>query len=762
MALDQSQIDSFNKALQDAVDTNNRFAPTDENGALLGPPESVSNPTSESIVSAMEYSAMSPSDYAQMSGVSASTAQQMYDQYNPTGQYSTQTIPGTQTTWASLNQVPGMYDYVMQQSSVDDGNGDGNVFDPSKAAQAVNSGMQNPIGIAKDYLTTQAQMVTMGSGVNSPTYFKDAVGYLANNGVSPNDIQALAQSGVNNGINTVNYMNANHNGFLGQTLDAVASQVATPTGIASIIANTLLPGSGALVKTIADAAGGQQNLTSDLVGVAMAGYGTSVPGTSNITGALSNYVPSSVAQDMTAGALATAANLSQGKNLQDSLASGIATGVSTGLNNSASANSPYATPPGPAPVSTIDTSQLPSALNDIQPAPIQGPLSDTYALSGTTDGLGLKPDSTDSLAKPSSPSLTYEGGGQGITVNTDNGILSQLGVTPSDSQVVMGDPNSFINDPSVTGVAQQTTDQLSKLDNSGNYVITSTADPSTGDTSTVLTPATLPNNPLAGSSANNTSATGTTNSGNATNNPTSSPLSSVGSNSSSGSSSQSPPLGSSAYNPLAATVLSTGTVLNKSPLEQALGVSEATLDPSQLDQLNSQNTNPYMPQNISEGSPDIKFAKDGGSMGGLGRYEHKPEFVTGHTGYYAQGGGTGQSDDIPALLKDGDYVMDADIVAALGDGSNKAGAEALHHFMGQFPHKHYENHSTGGHINAMIADGEFVFPASLVTALGGGSNKEGAKKLDDMREKIREHKRSASTNKIPPKAKSPLSYMEKK
>jgi len=202
--------------------------------------------------------------------------------------------------------------------------------------------------------------------------------------------------------------------------------------------------------------------------------------------------------------------------------------------------------------------------------------------------------------------------------------------------------------------------------------------------------------------------------------------------------------------------------LNKSPLEQALGANEAQLDPTQLNQIYSQNLNPYMPQNISEGTSDIKFSKDGGSMGGLGHYEHKPEFITGHTGYYAQGGGTGQSDDIPALLKDGDYVMDADIVAALGDGSNKAGAEALHHFMSQFPHKHYENHSQGGHINAMIADGEFVFPASLVTALGGGSNKEGAKKLDEMREKIREHKRSASANKIPPKAKSPLSYMEKK
>ena len=33
---------------------------------------------------------------------------------------------------------------------------------------------------------------------------------------------------------------------------------------------------------------------------------------------------------------------------------------------------------------------------------------------------------------------------------------------------------------------------------------------------------------------------------------------------------------------------------------------------------------------------------------------HNPEFVTGMTGYYACGGGTGQSDDIPAMLHDGD------------------------------------------------------------------------------------------------------------
>jgi hypothetical protein len=47
-----------------------------------------------------------------------------------------------------------------------------------------------------------------------------------------------------------------------------------------------------------------------------------------------------------------------------------------------------------------------------------------------------------------------------------------------------------------------------------------------------------------------------------------------------------------------------------------------------------------------------------------------------------------------------------------------------------------------------------------VTALGGGDNKAGAKILDGLREKLRAHKRSAPTSKIPPKAKSPLDYIK--
>ena len=63
-------------------------------------------------------------------------------------------------------------------------------------------------------------------------------------------------------------------------------------------------------------------------------------------------------------------------------------------------------------------------------------------------------------------------------------------------------------------------------------------------------------------------------------------------------------------------------------------------------------------------------------------------------------------------------------------------------------------------IPAMLADGEYVFDSDVVAALGNGSNKAGAKVLDKFREAIRSHKRSAPIGKIPPKAKSPLAYLK--
>jgi len=65
-------------------------------------------------------------------------------------------------------------------------------------------------------------------------------------------------------------------------------------------------------------------------------------------------------------------------------------------------------------------------------------------------------------------------------------------------------------------------------------------------------------------------------------------------------------------------------------------------------------------------------------------------------------------------------------------------------------------------IPAMLADGEFVFPADVVAALGNGSTKAGSDKLYDMMHAIRAHHRSAKPEDLPPPAKkSPLDYLEK-
>ena len=158
-------------------------------------------------------------------------------------------------------------------------------------------------------------------------------------------------------------------------------------------------------------------------------------------------------------------------------------------------------------------------------------------------------------------------------------------------------------------------------------------------------------------------------------------------------------------------------------------------------------------QSLSKTSLDENYNIPSFKTGGLA---HTPEFITGHTGHYASGKGDGQSDDIKALLNDGDYVMDADAVAQLGNGSSKGGKEVLEHFRKSIPQTH---HASGGKVPAMIADGEYVLPASFVAALGKGDSDAGAKMLDKMRHALREHKRSAPLNKIPPKSKSPLEYM---
>lgn len=65
-------------------------------------------------------------------------------------------------------------------------------------------------------------------------------------------------------------------------------------------------------------------------------------------------------------------------------------------------------------------------------------------------------------------------------------------------------------------------------------------------------------------------------------------------------------------------------------------------------------------------------------------------------------------------------------------------------------------------IPAMLADGEFVFPADVVAAIGNGSTKAGSDKLYDMMHSIRAHVRSAKPKDLPPEIKSPLDFLGKK
>jgi hypothetical protein len=126
---------------------------------------------------------------------------------------------------------------------------------------------------------------------------------------------------------------------------------------------------------------------------------------------------------------------------------------------------------------------------------------------------------------------------------------------------------------------------------------------------------------------------------------------------------------------------------------------------------------PQMMQQAPQGMPQQGIMPQQQGMappmrkGGLPRASDVP-IVEGRMdfrkGSAVHGPGDGQSDDIPAMLADGEYVIDAETVAQIGNGSTKAGAQAL----------------------------------------------------DKFRESIRAHKRSAPVNKIPPKTKALTSYLK--
>lgn len=75
-------------------------------------------------------------------------------------------------------------------------------------------------------------------------------------------------------------------------------------------------------------------------------------------------------------------------------------------------------------------------------------------------------------------------------------------------------------------------------------------------------------------------------------------------------------------------------------------------------------------------------------------------------GHHVQGPGSGRSDDIPAYLSDGEYVIDAESVSLLGDGSGSEGARRLDEMRQEL-----RKHKAG-----KMKSGEFTHKAKKPTA----------------------------------------------
>lgn len=137
------------------------------------------------------------------------------------------------------------------------------------------------------------------------------------------------------------------------------------------------------------------------------------------------------------------------------------------------------------------------------------------------------------------------------------------------------------------------------------------------------------------------------------------------------------------------------------------------------------------------------------------------------TGELIKGPGKGQDDLIYTKVRPNTYIGNADFVSHVGDGSSEAGAKILRHFEEQIrrlpgakKYIHKDRTADGPSIDVALSDGEYPFEASTVDILGKGSNKAGAKVLDNIRVLMRKERAKAKGG-MPPKARDMMYYLKK-
>lgn len=103
---------------------------------------------------------------------------------------------------------------------------------------------------------------------------------------------------------------------------------------------------------------------------------------------------------------------------------------------------------------------------------------------------------------------------------------------------------------------------------------------------------------------------------------------------------------------------------------------------------------------------------------------------------YASGGITAGRARVPT--KGGDYLVPADVVRALGGGDAGHGALRLHAVTSQRRHGHGRDHRAGPQ-----PDGGYLLTAEDVAAIGGGDHRRGLAQLEYLVEQVRREEREA-------------------
>jgi len=101
-----------------------------------------------------------------------------------------------------------------------------------------------------------------------------------------------------------------------------------------------------------------------------------------------------------------------------------------------------------------------------------------------------------------------------------------------------------------------------------------------------------------------------------------------------------------------------------------------------------------------------------------------------------------------------EYAADGGLIGHNPQFFSEGGAGIHHRYVKG------DGDGTSDSVPAMLASGEFVIPADVVSSLGNGDNDAGASVLDRFMQEIRSHKRSAKPDQLPPDSKGPLSYLK--